>query len=190
MCIHFSDSRKTCRNGDRLPSAAPDLGPDESGDKRVRLRLARDEHANSLARFLTPAGLLGGRHRVRVSGPHVRAGDLIAVALHEPAERGDSGVYGECWILLSEVTRRTRERPGVARCPVRKRDGGVEESGVLRGGEPFALVARRVPNEVGQNVGGRLVRILPGDCPEPRQAGPGPICVERVTGIRLVGSAG
>lgn len=68
----------------------------------------------------------------------------------------DASLRGKCRVGLGEVAGGARQRLGVAGRPVRECNRLVEEPGVFRRGEPLALVAGCLPNDVGQEAAGGL----------------------------------
>lgn len=52
----------------------------------------RGVHLDALASLLDRAGILGSRHGAGMSGQHVDARDLVAVAGSDPVQGGEAGL--------------------------------------------------------------------------------------------------
>src|SRR5712692_8541223 len=77
--------------------------------------LARDDQGtDTLPLLIRPTKVLRGLDRMGVRRPHVRAGNLKAVALSDPAQRGEPGGQRETGIPVQEITRSAPQRFRIA----------------------------------------------------------------------------
>jgi len=123
---------------------------------------------------------------------------ITARAVYTPAHPRATAPSGR--IAPSPPTRRVSlhpvgtHRPGegarVARAGVGEGAGRVEQTGILGGGEPLALLAGRERNEVGKDLTGCLVRVPGGDGAEPRQPRAPPVGLEPEALVGLLGLPG
>src|SRR5207245_834436 len=84
--------------------------PEDPCDESLVRRLACEERPDTLPRRRRAPLPLRGLHRVRVGRPHVRARDLVAVALDEPVKREEPRLHRERGLALGVVARCAGER--------------------------------------------------------------------------------
>ncbi len=112
---------------------------------------AIDERADPTPNLVATVLVLGGLDGVSIGGPDVGARDFVAVAVDEPPKGRKAGLGGKRRVLLGEIARGPRQRLGIAWGPIREGNRLVEEPGVLRGSEPFALIARCELHQIQQH---------------------------------------
>ena len=86
---------------------------------------------------------------------------------------------------FGEITRGAGERPGIAGSAAGERQRLVVETGLLGGGKPFGLIARRRLHQVGQELTGGLVGVPPGHGPKSREVGARAVLSQAVALVRL-----
>jgi hypothetical protein len=94
----------------------------------------------------------GRLRHCRISIEHISAGDLVAMAARDPAQRGETCGERECWLILGVVTSSACQRARVGRAARGQSDRRIEQTRILGSGEPLAFGARRAGYQVTQDL--------------------------------------
>jgi hypothetical protein len=85
------------------------VSPEAARDEALAEGLGRDELTDPRLRLIRDACMSGGLHGVGVSRDHMGGSDLVAIAFHQPAQRGHARFEREGRVLLLEVPSRSRQ---------------------------------------------------------------------------------
>ena len=96
--------------------------PDDTCDESAASRRAVEEGADAVPDRSLDASVGCGRQGVGVGGPDIKGCDLVAVAVDEPTKGCEPRFNGKRRFRRREVPGRPRQRLGIARRRVGKRD--------------------------------------------------------------------